>query len=84
MQLGLQTAPVLLLFQPTHGPHAVADSAPLRYDFTNGYAIPQIFSAITSNTTLVPNLLSRFTPGLPVIYKIALTPNSIGPSIGSE
>jgi len=34
--LGLQTAPVLLLFQPTHGPHAVADSAPLRYDFTNG------------------------------------------------
>jgi oligosaccharyltransferase complex subunit gamma len=34
--LGLQTAPVLLLFQPTHGPHAIADSAPLRYDFTNG------------------------------------------------
>ncbi|RDW57996.1 oligosaccharyl transferase [Coleophoma cylindrospora] len=34
--LGLQTAPVLLLFQPTTGPHAVADSGPLRYDFTNG------------------------------------------------
>lgn len=34
--LGLQTAPVLLLFQPTVGPHAVADSGPLRYDFTNG------------------------------------------------
>ncbi|KAE8454020.1 hypothetical protein EG329_007796 [Mollisiaceae sp. DMI_Dod_QoI] len=34
--LGLQTAPVLLLFRPTHGPHAVSDNAPLRYDFTNG------------------------------------------------
>jgi len=34
--LGLQTAPVLLLFQPNQGPHAVADSAPLRYDFTSG------------------------------------------------
>lgn len=35
-QLGLQTAPVLLLFQPTSGPHAVSSSEPLRYDFTNG------------------------------------------------
>lgn len=34
--LGLQTAPVLLLFRPTHGPHASADTAPLRYDFTSG------------------------------------------------
>jgi oligosaccharyltransferase complex subunit gamma len=34
--LGLQTAPVLLLFQPTIGPHAVADGGPLRYDFING------------------------------------------------
>jgi hypothetical protein len=37
VQLGLQTAPVLLFFHPTTGPHAVADAAPLRYDFTNGY-----------------------------------------------
>ncbi|PSS27415.1 hypothetical protein M430DRAFT_130925 [Amorphotheca resinae ATCC 22711] len=34
--LGLQTAPVILLFQPTSGPHAVADNAPLRFDFSNG------------------------------------------------
>ncbi|KAL2071358.1 hypothetical protein VTL71DRAFT_12593 [Oculimacula yallundae] len=34
--LGLQTAPVLLLFQPTIGPNAAADSGPIRYDFTNG------------------------------------------------
>ncbi|KAG4419804.1 hypothetical protein IFR04_007023 [Cadophora malorum] len=34
--LGLQTAPVLLLFPPTIGPHAAADSGPIRYDFTNG------------------------------------------------
>lgn len=37
IQMNLQTAPVLLLFQPTVGPHAIADSAPIRYDFTNGY-----------------------------------------------
>ncbi|KAF4977739.1 hypothetical protein FZEAL_5787 [Fusarium zealandicum] len=36
MSLGLQTAPVLLLFQPTTGPHAVAKQEPLRYDFTSG------------------------------------------------
>ncbi|PBP25051.1 hypothetical protein BUE80_DR003950 [Diplocarpon rosae] len=34
--LGLQTAPVLLLFRPTTGPHAAADTGPIRYDFTNG------------------------------------------------
>ncbi|KAL6866288.1 oligosaccharyl transferase subunit ost3/OST6 [Amphichorda felina] len=36
VSLGLQTAPVLLLFQPTEGPHAVASKEPLRYDFTTG------------------------------------------------
>ncbi|KAI1179283.1 OST3/OST6 family protein [Nemania sp. FL0916] len=36
MSLGLQTAPVLLLFQPTTGPHAVSSPEPLRYDFANG------------------------------------------------
>ncbi|RQM05573.1 hypothetical protein DH86_00001604, partial [Scytalidium sp. 3C] len=34
--LGLQTAPVILLFRPTVGPHAVADTNPLRFDFTSG------------------------------------------------
>ncbi|KAI1159254.1 OST3/OST6 family protein [Nemania serpens] len=36
MSLGLQTAPVLLLFQPTKGPHAVSNPEPLRYDFASG------------------------------------------------
>ncbi|KAK3395271.1 hypothetical protein B0H63DRAFT_408684 [Podospora didyma] len=36
MSLSLQTAPVLLLFPPTTGPHAAASSEPLRYDFTAG------------------------------------------------
>ncbi|KAJ3561421.1 hypothetical protein NPX13_g8952 [Xylaria arbuscula] len=36
MSLGLQTAPVLLLFQPTTGPHAVANPDPIRYDFNSG------------------------------------------------
>ncbi|KAI6712043.1 hypothetical protein JHW43_005400 [Diplocarpon mali] len=35
--LGLQTAPVMLLFRPTIGPHAAADTGPIRYDFTNGH-----------------------------------------------
>ncbi|KAK4466537.1 hypothetical protein QBC42DRAFT_216568 [Cladorrhinum samala] len=36
MSLGLQTAPILLLFPPNAGPHAVASADPIRYDFTNG------------------------------------------------
>ncbi|KAK5990968.1 Tumor suppressor candidate 3 [Cladobotryum mycophilum] len=36
VSLGLQTAPVLMLFQPTKGPHAAASPEPLRYDFTTG------------------------------------------------
>ncbi|KAK5169082.1 oligosaccharyl transferase subunit ost3/OST6 [Saxophila tyrrhenica] len=35
-QLMLQTAPVLLLFQPTVGPNAKPDGAPQRYDFITG------------------------------------------------
>ncbi|CAP61672.1 uncharacterized protein PODANS_4_2450 [Podospora anserina S mat+] len=42
MSLGLQTAPVLLLFPPTVGPHAVANSEPLRYDFSNGPQIAEV------------------------------------------
>ncbi|CAG8983194.1 hypothetical protein HYALB_00004021 [Hymenoscyphus albidus] len=34
--LGLQTAPVLLLFQPTTGPHANPEAGPSRFDFNNG------------------------------------------------
>lgn len=36
MSLGLQTAPVLLFFQPTTGEFAVPDPDPLRYDFNSG------------------------------------------------
>ena len=36
MSLGLQTAPVLLFFPATAGPHAAASPDPLRYDFTSG------------------------------------------------
>ncbi|VUC21777.1 unnamed protein product [Clonostachys rosea] len=36
ISLGLQTAPVLLFFPPTEGPHAVASPDPIRYDFTAG------------------------------------------------
>ncbi|KAI9642971.1 oligosaccharyl transferase subunit ost3/OST6 [Ciborinia camelliae] len=34
--LGLQTAPVILLFLPTTGPHASKINDPIRYDFTSG------------------------------------------------
>ncbi|XXH03899.1 autophagy- protein 2 [Hypoxylon texense] len=34
ISLGLQSAPVLLLFQPTTGPHAGAGPEPIRYDFS--------------------------------------------------
>ena len=40
LQLGLQTAPVLLLFSPTTGPHAAASAEPIRFDFTGGYETP--------------------------------------------
>ncbi|KAM0469745.1 hypothetical protein ACHAPX_010326 [Trichoderma viride] len=36
ISLGLQTAPVLLVFNPTIGPHAAASPEPVRYDFTAG------------------------------------------------
>ncbi|KAL2756121.1 hypothetical protein ACRALDRAFT_1042809 [Sodiomyces alcalophilus JCM 7366] len=55
MSLGLQTAPVLLLYQPTAGNHAVAVLEPLRYDFTSG---PQVAEQVHS-------WLSRHLPGRP-------------------
>lgn len=36
LSLGLQTAPVLMLFPPTTGDHAVAGGEPIRYDFSTG------------------------------------------------
>ncbi|KAI0008103.1 hypothetical protein F4779DRAFT_467096 [Xylariaceae sp. FL0662B] len=54
LSLGLQTAPVLLFFQPTTGPHAVTTVEPIRYDFTG----PQ-------SAEKVNEWLSRHLPGRP-------------------
>ncbi|KAI5927412.1 OST3/OST6 family protein [Camillea tinctor] len=65
LSLGLQTAPVLLLFQPTTGPHAVPTSDPIRYDFTSG---PQ--SAEQVHSWLARHLPDRPHPAVyrPVNY----------------
>ncbi|KAL9108551.1 MAG: hypothetical protein Q9227_006637 [Pyrenula ochraceoflavens] len=42
----LQTAPVLMLFQPTVGPNAKADSQPIRYDFSGSPTAEQIHAWI--------------------------------------
>ncbi|KAI5462739.1 hypothetical protein BGZ63DRAFT_223397 [Mariannaea sp. PMI_226] len=55
MSLGLQTAPVLLLFQPTQGPHAVDAQEPLRFDFTSGAA----------SAEKIHTWVSRHLPGRP-------------------
>ncbi|KAK3937923.1 oligosaccharyl transferase subunit [Diplogelasinospora grovesii] len=55
MSLGLQTAPVLMFFPPTTGPHAASSPDPIRYDFTNG---PQIAEQVHS-------WLARHMPGRP-------------------
>ncbi|KAK4214674.1 OST3/OST6 family protein [Rhypophila decipiens] len=55
VSLGLQTAPVLYFFPPTVGPHAPANSDPIRYDFTNG---PQ-------SAEQVREWLARHMPGRP-------------------
>ncbi|KAF9882445.1 oligosaccharyl transferase subunit [Colletotrichum karsti] len=59
MSLGLQTAPVLLLFQPTVGPHAVPAQDPLQYDFTSG---PQ--SAEQVHAWLARHLTDRPHPAI--------------------
>ncbi|KAI0096077.1 OST3/OST6 family protein [Nemania sp. FL0031] len=61
MSLGLQTAPVLLLFQPTTGPHAVPTPEPLRYDFTSG----------APTAEQVRDWLARHLPGRthPAVYR---------------
>ena len=41
MKLQLQTAPVLLLFPPTSGPHATGSGQPVRMDFLNAQSAEQ-------------------------------------------
>jgi oligosaccharyltransferase complex subunit gamma len=55
MSLGLQTAPVLMLFPPTTGPHATESAEPVRFDFTNGPASAEQVHA----------WLSRYLPDRP-------------------
>lgn len=75
--LGLQTAPVLLFFHPTIGPYAVAETGPIRYDFTNG---PQ--SAEQVRSWIARHLPDRPHPEVqrPVNYMlyIALTTMFLG------
>ncbi|KAG5952591.1 hypothetical protein E4U53_000467 [Claviceps sorghi] len=53
--LGLQTAPVLLLYPPTTGPHAVPSGEPVRFDF----------SGVPSSPELIHAWLARNLPGRP-------------------
>ncbi|KAF2149463.1 OST3/OST6 family protein [Myriangium duriaei CBS 260.36] len=50
--LGLQTAPILLVFPPTEGPHAKPDGQPKRLDFNQA-----------SNADTTHNFISSVTPG---------------------
>ena len=50
LQLGLQTAPVLLHFRPTTGPHAASAPEPVRYDFTSGYGPLMVISKVVKLT----------------------------------
>lgn len=59
-QLGLQTAPVLMLYPPTQGPDAKLDGEPLRMDFTS---VPQ--NADTTRAWLVRSL-SNSQPHPPI------------------
>ncbi|GES62710.1 oligosaccharyl transferase subunit [Aspergillus terreus] len=45
-KLMLQTAPVLLVFPPTVGPHARVDDAPLRFDFSGPISADQVYAWI--------------------------------------
>lgn len=55
MSLNLQTAPVLLFFPPTTGPHAASSPDPLRFDFTSG---PQ-------KAEFVHSWIAKHLPGRP-------------------
>ncbi|KAH7324453.1 OST3/OST6 family protein [Stachybotrys elegans] len=59
LSFGLQTAPVLFFFPPTHGPHAAASAEPIRYDFTGGPA-----SAEQIHDWLARNLPDRPHPSV--------------------
>ncbi|POS86763.1 hypothetical protein EPUL_003862 [Erysiphe pulchra] len=57
--LGLQSAPVLMLFQPTQGAHSIPDISPARLDFTSGQ-VPQ--SAEQAHAWIVSHFDGRSYP----------------------
>lgn len=65
--LGLQHAPVLLLYAPTTGVNARADSSPIRYDFTAGYVLDSGIRlrmiCLTSCPCAEPKAPTPSTPG---------------------
>ncbi|KAL5604293.1 hypothetical protein BROUX41_002266 [Berkeleyomyces rouxiae] len=72
-QLGLQTAPVLLHFPPTKGPHAKPSPDPVRYDFASG---PQ--TAEVAHAWIARNLPGRLHPAVkrPIDY-VAWATNAV-------
>jgi len=75
VSLGLQTAPVLFLFPPTTGPHAVAAQDPLRYDFASGpQTAEQVHSWIARHTPDRPHPpVSRPVNWMKWIISVTLT-----------
>ncbi|POR37461.1 Magnesium transporter protein 1 [Tolypocladium paradoxum] len=76
VSLGLQTAPVLLLFPPTLGPHAVSSPEPLRFDFSSGLVKTRTLIHLTNHQLTaryfspppaeqVHGWLARHLPGRP-------------------
>jgi hypothetical protein len=84
--MGLQTAPVLLFFPPTTGVHATADSAPIRYDFTNGYARKSLLSRSCLGTCAETHIglspRSKYTLGSVATFRRDRIPRSSDQLIG--
>jgi oligosaccharyltransferase complex subunit gamma len=56
MKLQLQTAPVLLLYPPTTGPHASANAQPVRMDFLNSQSAEQTHNWIVRQLPSSPKV----------------------------
>ncbi|RDA89333.1 hypothetical protein CP532_6255 [Ophiocordyceps camponoti-leonardi (nom. inval.)] len=75
ISLGLQTAPVLLFYPPTHGPHAVSSREPKQFEFNggfvtrdkiyrDGYTLTEDFGSLTT-ADMVHNWIVGMLPGRP-------------------
>jgi len=84
-KLGLQHAPVLILFNPTTGPNAKADSSPVRFDFSAGYVCSSSFTVLLmSNLLLDLNRPNLFTHGSLDNSQVDRSLRLDVPSIGSN